>query len=351
MLVISSILTFAMCAPPTAKCGPKVSRPITAAKAAAFDEAASRGFLLPCVLLARPFDAGNVGSVARGMLNFGLWNLRLVEPIADEKSDEAILRASGAAPILKRAEIFGSMADATADLQLVLATTARPRESRIPVHSPREAVSIAAAAIARGERVGLLFGSEKNGLSNDELTYAHGIVTIPTFPGFSSLNLAQAVLLICYEWSTREGGVANDANADDAAAAQAYAMQQPTQSSTQLDVARAAAQAADAEQSNLAAPLKQIDSLFEWWEATLWRVGFFGAGRGVHSAYGESEGLQQEKSRAAAAMAKLRRAIMRAQPSVSEAALLRGALQTMAKPKECSGSDGDEAKARSEDTE
>ena len=113
----------------------------------------------------------------------------------------------------------------------------------------------------------------------------------------------------------------------------------------------AAAQAAEAEQSNLAAPLKQIDSLFEWWEATLWRVGFFGAGRGVHSAYGESEGLQQEKSRAAAAMAKLRRAIMRAQPSVSEAALLRGALQTMAKPKECSGSDGDEEKARSEDTE
>jgi tRNA/rRNA methyltransferase len=350
MLLVITALTFAMCAPPTAKCGPKVSRPITAAKAAAFDEAASRGYTLPCVLLARPFDAGNVGSVARGMLNFGLWNMRLVEPIADEKSDEAILRASGAAPILKRAETFGSMADATADLQLVLATTARPRESRIPVHSPREAVSIAAAAISRGERVGLLFGSEKNGLSNDELTYAHGIVTIPTFPGFSSLNLAQAVLLICYEWSTREGGVANDANTDDAAAAraaQAYAMQQPTQ----LDVARAAAQAAEAEQSNVAAPLKQIDSLFEWWEATLWRVGFFGAGRGVHSAYGESEGLQQEKSRAAAAMAKLRRAIMRAQPSVSEAALLRGALQTMASPKECSRSDGDEEGARSDDTE
>ena len=111
---------------------------------------------VPCVLLARTFDAGNVGSVARGMLNFGLHDLRLIDPTADPGCDEAILRASGAAPLLKTASVHDCVADAAHDLQLVLATTARPRESRIPVHSPREAVALAMDAISRGERVGLL---------------------------------------------------------------------------------------------------------------------------------------------------------------------------------------------------
>ena len=125
------------------------------------------------------------------MLNFGLWDLRLVDPDCDCQSDEAILRASGAAPLLNRAAVHANMRDAAADLQLVLATTARPRESRIPVYGPREAVALAAEAISRGERVGLLFGSEKNGLNNEELESAHGIVTIPTFPGFSSCASAR----------------------------------------------------------------------------------------------------------------------------------------------------------------
>ena len=115
----------------------------------------------------------------RGMLNFGLWDLRLVDPVADPHGDEAILRASGAAPLLRRAPVHGSMREAASDLHLVLATTARPRESRIPVYGPREAVGMACEAIGRGEKVGLLFGSEKNGLSNDELACAHAIVTIP----------------------------------------------------------------------------------------------------------------------------------------------------------------------------
>ena len=152
------------CDPPTAKCGPKVSRPITPVKIAAFEAAAARGAATPSVLLARPFDDGNVGSVARAMLNFGLWNLRLVAPDADAQSDEALLRASGAAPLLRAAVTHPNMASATADLQLVLATTARPRESRVPVHSPREAIRLATDAIGRGERVGFLFGSEKNGV-------------------------------------------------------------------------------------------------------------------------------------------------------------------------------------------
>lgn len=320
--ILVGVQQCAACVPsqPTAKCGPKVSRPITAAKTAAFETAAAQGALVPSIMLARPFDAGNVGSVARGMLNFGLWNLRLVDPTADATSDDAILRASGAAPVLQGAETYGSMAEATADLQLVLATTARPRESRIPVYSPREAASRAADAISRGEKVGLLFGSEKNGLSNDELQFAHAIVTIPTAPGFSSLNLAQAVLLVCYEWASalRQSG-------DNGEATQLVA--------TQLDVAKAAEQAADADPANAAAPLKQIDSLFEWWESQLWTSGFFGGARGVQSNYGQAEGERQEAARAAAAMAKLRRALMRARLSAGEAALLRGALQSMPKPK------------------
>ena len=315
---------------PAPKCGPKVSRPITPTKTAAFENALARKHTVPSVLLARTFDAGNVGSVARGMLNFGLWDLRLVDPTADPQCDEAILRASGAAPLLRRASCHESMAEAAEDLQLVLATTARPRESRIPVYGPREAVTLARAAIARGERVGLLFGSEKNGLSNEELTSAHAIVTLPTFPGFSSLNLAQAVLLLCYEWAS--GGDDDD----DVVQVEETADEAPATKRTQLDVAKAAweAEVESADGSSARAPLKQLDSLFDWWEEVLWRCGFFGGGRAVNSKYGAEAGGEQEQLRAASAMAKIRRLLMRAQPSVGEAALLRGALQTMAVPKE-----------------
>ena len=175
------------------KCGPKVSRPITPTKTAAFESAIASGAAVPSVLLCRPFDDGNVGACARAMLNFGLWDLRLVDPTASASSDEALLRASGAAPILRRSSEHDRLAGAVDDLQLVLATTARPRESRIPVYEPREAVALATDAIRRGEKVGFLFGSEKNGLSNAELEHASAIVTIPTHPGFGSLNLAQAI--------------------------------------------------------------------------------------------------------------------------------------------------------------
>jgi len=248
------------------------------------------------------------------MLNFGLSDLRLVDPTAHAQSDEAVLRASGAAPILRRCETHETAADAVADLQLVLATTARPRESRIPVYAPREAMALAAAAIARGERVGLMFGSEKNGLSNAELDAANAIVTIPTFPGFSSLNLAQAVLLVCYEW----GAIAEGENQYEVAR-QAY------------DADEAAAEAEGG--SGARAPLGQVDSLLRFWEERLWEANFFGGNRALHSQYGPEEGRAQERSRAAAAMAKLRRLVLRAQPSKGEASLLRGSLQALVVPK------------------
>ena len=292
------------------KCGPKVSRPITPTKTAAFETALARGHSVPSVILARPFDAGNVGSVARAMLNFGLWDLRVVDPTADPQCEEAILRASGAAPLLRRAPVYDSLEPAVSDLQLVLATTARPRESRIPVYSPREAIALASNAIARGEQVGLLFGSEKNGLSNAELAHATSIVTIPTMPGFSSLNLAQAALLMCYEW-----GSAADTE-------------------TQFDVARSAAEAAAEAAATEAgsgarAPLGQLNSLFEFWEESLWGSGFFGGARGVHSRYGADAGAEQERTRARAAMDKLRRLVLRSEPSKGEASLMRGSLQSL----------------------
>lgn len=282
-LLVLTLSGAALCCAPTAKCGPKVARPITQAKTRAYEDARAAAISRPAVLLARPFDDGNVGGAARAMLNFGLCRLRLVDPTANPRSDEAILRATGAAPVLRDSETYDSMAEAVADLQLVLATTARPRESRIPVHSPREAVELAKAAVARGERVGFLFGSEKNGLSNTELEHATSIVTIPTVPGFSSLNLAQAVLLMCYEWSSVAEAADDEAAAEDAPSAEIVP-----------DAAQRASQGT-------------LESLFAWWEDSLWTSGFFGGSRAVKSAYGEDAGKTQEESRAAAAMGKVRR--------------------------------------------
>ena len=295
--------------PPAPKCGPKVARPITPTKTAAFENAVAKGAALPSVVMCRPFDAGNVGAAARAMLNFGLFDLRLVSPDADPLSDEAILRASGAAPVLRRSVTHDGMADAVSDLQLVLATTARPRESRIPVYSPREAVKAAAEAISRGERVGFLFGSEKNGLSNAELEHASAIVTIPTAPGFSSLNLAQAVLLMCYEWSS---------SAEAEAAKEQSEEEEDEEEAPRGNDARA--------------EMGQLESLFTFIEESLWESGFFGAGRGVSSQYGEEEGKQQEEARASAAMGKLRRLVLRGEPTKGEASLLRGAWQSLVTP-------------------
>lgn len=125
------------------------------------------------------------------MLNFGLCELRLAMPECEWTSDAAVLRASGAAPLLQTATSYSDVAAATQDMSLVLATTARSRDANFPVYTPRAAVALAAKAVSRGDRVCFMFGSEKNGLSNDELRVAHALVSIPTDPNFSSLNLAQ----------------------------------------------------------------------------------------------------------------------------------------------------------------
>ncbi len=154
----------------------------------------------PVVILVGPQLGENIGAAARAMLNAGLTELRLVRPRDGWPNAKAAAAAAGAQEVLSGARHFESAADAVADLTRVLATTARHRERIKPVVTARQAALDLRAAVARGERVGLMFGPERAGLTNDDLTLADTLVTVPLNPGFSSLNLAQAVLILAYEW-------------------------------------------------------------------------------------------------------------------------------------------------------
>ena len=154
----------------------------------------------PAVILAVPQLADNIGATARAMLNFGLTELRLVAPRDGWPNPAAAAMASGADRVLEDAKLFPTVAAATADLHLLLATTARRRDMAKPIWSPAKAAAELRAAAARGERSGLLFGAERAGLDNDDVARAHAVVEVPANPAFASLNLAQAVLLLGYEW-------------------------------------------------------------------------------------------------------------------------------------------------------
>ena len=156
----------------------------------------------PVVILDRPQLAENIGAVARAMANFGLATLRLVSPRDGWPQDRAWASASGADWLLRDAEVFGSVAEAVADLQQVFAATARPRETRLPVLTPREAAGELRASAARGLRAGWLFGAERAGLETMDIALCHAIVTVPVDPRFRSLNLGQAVVVNAYEWWT-----------------------------------------------------------------------------------------------------------------------------------------------------
>ena len=154
----------------------------------------------PIVILVRPQLGENIGTAARAMLNCGLTELRLVDPRDGWPSPKALNAASGADVVIGGARLFANVAEAVADLNRVYATTARPREMIKIVTSPRLAAGEIVAAQGAGQRVGILFGAERTGLSNDELGHADTIIEAPLNPGFASLNLAQAVLIVAYEW-------------------------------------------------------------------------------------------------------------------------------------------------------
>jgi tRNA/rRNA methyltransferase len=156
--------------------------------------------LAPAVILVRPQLAENIGSAARAMLNCGLTDLRLVRPRPSWPHPRAVAAAAGADMVLDGAKIFSTTAEAIADLHYVYATTARPREGVKPMVTARAAATEVHERAAKRERSGFLFGPERTGLENDEVSLADAILRVPVNPEFSSLNLAQAVLLAAYEW-------------------------------------------------------------------------------------------------------------------------------------------------------
>jgi tRNA/rRNA methyltransferase len=159
----------------------------------------------PAIILCEPQLGQNIGMVARAMANFGLVELRLVTPRDGWPNEHAIRAASGAIHIVEGASVHDSLGDAIGDLNFVIATTARPRDMIKPVREPDEAAVDLRRRFAAGEKAGILFGRERWGLNNDEIALCDEIVTFPVNPAFASLNIAQAVLLVSYEWMKTAG--------------------------------------------------------------------------------------------------------------------------------------------------
>ncbi len=152
----------------------------------------------PIIILVRPQLGQNIGKAARAMLNFGLTELRLVAPRDGWPNPEAGPAASGADRVLEQAQVFESVADAVADCSAMFASTVRRRDLIMPVVGPEEMASEIRSADGRSA---ILFGPERSGLASEDVAFAGTIVTVPINPDFGSLNLAQAVILLAYEWS------------------------------------------------------------------------------------------------------------------------------------------------------
>jgi tRNA/rRNA methyltransferase len=154
----------------------------------------------PIVVMVEPQLGENIGAAARAMGNFGLKRLRLVKPRQGWPNPKATVMAAGADTILESAQLFDTLEAAIADCTVVLATTARAHDQAKPVVGAEEAARMMAADIAAGEEVAVVFGRERNGLENDEIALADRIITLPVNPAFASLNLAQAVVIVGYEY-------------------------------------------------------------------------------------------------------------------------------------------------------
>ncbi|MEX3009425.1 RNA methyltransferase [Hoeflea sp. TYP-13] len=162
----------------------------------------------PAVILVEPQLGENIGMVARAMANFGLSELRLVNPRDGWPSEKARSAASKADHVIDGAVVFDTLEEAIADLNFVFATTARERDGFKTVRGPVEAAGALRKRFAAGEKCGVLYGRERWGLNNEEVGLADEIVTFPVNPAFASLNIAQAVLLMSYEWM--KTGLAGD---------------------------------------------------------------------------------------------------------------------------------------------
>ena len=154
----------------------------------------------PAIILCEPQLGENIGTTARAMANFGLWDLRLVNPRDGWPNEKAVAAASKADHVIDRVRVFPTVEEAIADLTMVLATTARQRDLQKPVYGPEEGARRLVGHIETGAGAGILFGREKWGLYNEEISLSDAIVTFPVEAAFASLNIAQAVLLMSYEW-------------------------------------------------------------------------------------------------------------------------------------------------------
>ena len=154
----------------------------------------------PAFVLVRPQMGENIGAAARAMWNFGLDRMRLVDPRDGWPNQSAVALASGAGRVLDNARLHDTLSDSIDDCAFVFATTARQRDLTKPVFSPEAAMQEAARRIAEGQRVAVLFGPERAGLENEDIARANALVSAPVNPDFPSLNLAQCVLLLGYEW-------------------------------------------------------------------------------------------------------------------------------------------------------
>lgn len=154
----------------------------------------------PSIILIDPQLGENIGMVARAMLNCGLTDLRIVRPRDGWPSETAQRAASGALENGVTVEVFDTTEKAVADCHFVLATTARPRDMIKDVYTARSAAETLAEKSKANQNIAVLFGAERAGLQNEDIALANGIITIPLNPDFTSLNLAQAVLLLAYEW-------------------------------------------------------------------------------------------------------------------------------------------------------
>ena len=159
----------------------------------------------PAIILVKPQMGENIGAAARAMWNFGLDRMRPGSFAVILHPPKAVAMASGAGRVLDQIKLVDTTGEAISDLNFVFATTARKRDLTKDVMTPEQAMAHAHALIADGQKVGIMFGPERAGLANEDIVQANAFISVPVNPAFASLNLAQSVLLLSYEWRRLAG--------------------------------------------------------------------------------------------------------------------------------------------------
>lgn len=244
----------------------------------------------PSVILIEPQLPDNIGMVARACANFGLDDLRLVDPRDGWPNEKARIAASGANYVIDDAAAYDTFDAALSDLNWVCATTARQRDLRKPVLTPEEAIAEMSKRIATGQRCGVIFGRERNGLETHEVARADAVVMIPVNSRFASLNLAQAVLILGYEWMR---------NSEQATLGRVTTFEQPLRSGLYLG-------------DQMPATREELTGFFDHLERELERQGFFSS-----------------PDKRPSVVNNLRTMFLRAEPTGQEVKTLRGIVATL----------------------